>query len=504
LLVLVASAGRELGAQPAQPDRCLSARLIDAHRAVSGPAVRAVLSEPHQMICTADSGSVTLAKGTTIPQSVVIFAHAATVEANVHGDVMVIGGDLFLHPGSHIDGHAIAICGGVYASAEAYVKNGVVIEPCQKMRLANDGPTVTVEYWPRGLAPPVAVRFPVFFGFRIPSYDRSDGLSAGWGPTLNFDNAHVHLAPIVTYRSNLGHFDPSTVLSWSPASGTNLTFTGERTTATNDAWSRPGYFNSTATLGAGSDADNYYRSDRFSLRADHEWGDKQNNITPYVQVGDEFDQSVGPTLHSRHYAWSLIDPLDTSGVRRVNPPIDRGRVISATGGLKGSYTGSEGMTASGSLGIEVPFTSPVSGTWVQTTLDADVKFPTFADHTFEFTTHDVATAGTAAPAQRYAYVGGAPTIPTLYMLQEGGDDLVWLAGSYLIPVHLIAIPLFGYPQLGAYYTTASAGVRRLPHFTNNVGPQAIIGIFQFLFLIDPATRQTNFAVGAVLPSNFAF
>ena len=499
LALLALLAGSAHAQQQDQPS-CLTARLIDAHGAASGPVVRTVLAQPHEMLCGRDTTAITLARGANIPKSVVMIAHGAVVEDTVKGDVMVIGGDLFLHPGSHIDGHAIAICGGVYASAQASVRYGVVIEPCDKLKLMNDGPTVTVEYWPHGIAPPIAIKFPgIFYGLRVPTYDRSDGLSASWGPSLNFDTLRLRVAPMVTYRSNLGHFDPSLTVTWR-----FLTLVGERSTLTNDAWSRLGYYNSTATLGAGSDARNYYRSDHFTLVASRQYGDKQTNIVPFISLNDEFDRSVGPDLHSRHYAWSLIDPLDTSGIRRVNPPITRGRIISTQGGFKGQWTGEGGLSANGSLNLEVPFTSPVPGTWVQTTIDADVRIPSIADHTFEFQTHDVATAGRLAPAQRYAYLGGAPTIPTLFMLQEGGDDLVWLSGSYLIPLHIFTIPLFGPPQVGAYYTTGTAGIRHLGRFTNNIGPQAIIGIFQFVFLIDPATGHHDFAVGAVLPATPLF
>lgn len=495
LAVLVLLAGRVDAQQPSPPS-CLTARLVDAHGAVSGPVVRAVLGQPHEMLCARDTTTVTLSRGANIPKSIVIIAHGAAIEDTVNGDVMVIGGDLFLHPGSHINGHAIAICGGVYASAQASVRYGVVIEPCDKLKLTQDGPTVAVEYWPRGVAPPVALRFPgIFYGLRVPSYDRSDGLSVGWGPSLNFDSLRLHIAPLVTYRSNLGHFDPAVTVNWR-----FLTLVGERTTFTNDAWSRLGYFNSTASLVSGSDARNYYRSDHFTLQASHLYGDKQTNVTPFVSLNDELDRSVGPDLNSRHYAWSLINPLDTSGIRRVNPPITRGRIISTLGGLKGQWTGEGGLAASGMMSLEVPFTSPVSGTWVQSTLDADLRVPAISDHTFEFLTHDVITGGHQGPMQRFAYVGGAPTIPTLFMLQEGGDDLVWLSASYLIPVHVFSIPLFGPPQVGAYYTTGAAGVRRLGRFTNNIGPQAIVGIFQFVFLIDPATGHHDFAVGAVLPA----
>jgi len=500
-LALLASAGSVHAQQPDQPS-CLSARLVDSHGAVSGPVVRAVLAQPHDMLCARDTTKLTLSKGANIPRSIVLVAHGAIVEDTVHGDVMVIGGDLFLHPGSHIDGHAIAICGGVYASAQASVRYGVVIEPCEKLKLTADGPTVALEYWPRGIAPPFAIRFPgIFYGLRVPSYDRSDGLSVGYGPSLNFDSLHLHIAPLVTYRSNLGHFDPSLNINWR-----FLTLLGERSTVTNDAWSRPNYFNSTATFGTGSDARNYYRSDHVSLTATHTYGDaKSTNIVPFIGVNDEFDRSVGPDLHSRHYAWSLINPLDTSGIRRVNPPITRGRIISTLAGFKGQWSGEAGgPSATGSFGLEVPFTSPVSGTWVQSTLDADLKIPAIADHTFEFITHDIVTAGHAAPAQRFGYLGGAPTIPTLFMLQKGGDDLVWLSASYLIPVHIFTIPLFGPPQVGAYYATGTAGVRHLGQFTNNIGPQAIIGIFQFVFLVDPATGKHDFAVGAVLPATPLF
>src|SRR6185369_17647982 len=40
-----------------------------------------------------------------------------TVASTVHGDVIVVGGDLFLHPGARIDGRAIAYGGGVYNSS---------------------------------------------------------------------------------------------------------------------------------------------------------------------------------------------------------------------------------------------------------------------------------------------------------------------------------------------------------------------------------------------------
>src|SRR6185437_9745483 len=48
-------------------------------------------------------------------------------------------------------------------------------------------------------------------------------------------------------------------------------------------------------------------------------------------------------------------------------------------------------------------------------------FPTFATQHFAFHAHGVLTAGDTAPPQRFAYLGGAGTLPTLDVLSLGGD-----------------------------------------------------------------------------------
>src|SRR5207342_897886 len=60
---------------------------------------------------------VDLRKDTTYTSSVVILGRSATVASKVQGDVIVVGGDLFLHPGADISGNAIAIGGTVAPTA---------------------------------------------------------------------------------------------------------------------------------------------------------------------------------------------------------------------------------------------------------------------------------------------------------------------------------------------------------------------------------------------------
>src|ERR1035437_8835995 len=52
------------------------------------------------------------------------------------------------------------------------------------------------------------ISLPLGVGLRIPSYDRVNGLSLPWGPMITLSNGRFELDPTVTYRSNIGDFDP--------------------------------------------------------------------------------------------------------------------------------------------------------------------------------------------------------------------------------------------------------------------------------------------------------
>src|SRR3954464_15924922 len=50
---------------------------------------------------------------------------------------------------------------------------------------------------------------PLGFGVRIPTYDRVNGLTLPWGPELILGDDRFQLDALVSYRSNLGDWDPS-------------------------------------------------------------------------------------------------------------------------------------------------------------------------------------------------------------------------------------------------------------------------------------------------------
>ena len=82
------------------------------------------------------------------------------------------------------------------------------------------------------------VSLPGFFGARVPTYDRVDGVSLGYGPEIALDTGRIRLDPALTYRSQLGVVDPSVEGTWEPGRRTAIEARLARTTLTNDAWMR--------------------------------------------------------------------------------------------------------------------------------------------------------------------------------------------------------------------------------------------------------------------------
>jgi hypothetical protein len=485
------------------------ATLVSGHRAASEVLVRQTLSNPGYRVCYGPLGLGSLPADSVLPGSLVIFLGPgiegittpganASIAGTVHGDVIVFGGDLFLEPGAIVDGRAVAIGGGVYPSALATVHNGLVAERGARVGW-HGADTVAITYSPAPSGKPPFIAFPVLYGLRIPSYDRVNGLSVRWGPRFNIDSSRLVFDPIVTYRSNLGKFDPKGTAIFTPVDRLQIVGIAERGTFTNDGWSRPDLFNSLSTFVAGSDYRNYWRGDRMELDVQRLWGDQTAGVSlqPLVGVRDEFDWSTGPD-DPKHTPWTILDRDVPDKTRRFNPQIFVGRMATGLAGLSGAYHG-EGLMASGSVEIEVPFESPNGQRFEQTTVDGLLKFIQFTDWQFQFGLHALVTVGDTAPPQRFSYLGGGATIPTLDILQLGGDELLWGYGEFLVPIHLVKIPFFGYPGVGAYVTAGSAGVHGLPHFTTNVGPRLTLSVFELDWVIDPVTKFTEIGLGVNLP-----
>ncbi len=345
------------------------------------------------------------------------------------------------------------------------------------------------------------VTLPLGIGLRVPSYDRVNGLTLPWGPQLALSD-RLELNAIVKYRSHLGNWDPSLEGFIRPSTADELRLYVGRGTFTNDAWIRSDLMNSAAALFVGSDARNYFRADRASLRLIHTVATSAVTFTPFIGGNIERNWSTG-SLTPQKSPWSFFGRKGNLKMRRPNPPVSKGRINSFLAG-SGIAISRGGLDGKLDVSVEHAFKAPTfpcslfppvgppacgEGTFTQTTLDSHVKFPTFSTQTFEFTGHLVEAQGNISP-QRFAYLGGSGTLATVDLLALGGSKLLFLQGDYMIPIDRVVLPFVGSPFVALRYAAGTAGSGKLPPLIQNLGVGAGVSIFRVDYTIDPARNRS--------------
>jgi len=452
---------------------------------------------PHDLIVADSTRRLTFPRGTTLPRTAIIVGGDASVAATVHGDVIVVGGDLFLQPGATIQGKAIAIGGGVYGSTLALVTGGThsIRDGTFIASRTTDG--LHLDYRRLGTRDPT-IEFPLLDGLRVPAYDRVDGASLAWGPILR-PTARLEIDPTVTYRSHLGDWDPSVHMLVSPGEIWRLTLDARRGTFTNDAWINSDVVNSITTFSVGSDKRNYYRADRVEAavgRIDRVTISPTTTveIESYVGALTERAWSVGSTDTIGPNPWTLLNQNDPENVRRANPAIEPGRISAGVLGASARWRYGD-VTAGAIARIEVPWQAPNDVRFVQITADGTIQFPTFGLQRFRTDIHVVATPGDTAPPQRFSYMGGSSTLPVIRnLLSLGGDQLLHVDMRYEVPLPRFAIRYVGAPVFALRHRIGSAGIQDLPRFIQNVGATASLSFLRISYDIDPATREDHFGI----------
>ena len=347
------------------------------------------------------------------------------------------------------------------------------------------------------------ITLPLGIGLRVPSYDRVNGLTLPWGPQLVLWDDKLQLDALVSYRSHLGNWDPSLEGSIRPTTADEIKLYAGRGTFTNDSWTRSDLMNSAAVLFVGSDARNYFRADRASLRLIHTLATSAVTLTPFIGGSIEKDWSTG-SLTPDKTPWSFFGRKSDLKMRRPNPPVSKGRVNSVLGG-SGFQISRGGLEGKLDASVEHAFKAPTfacafpvivgppscgEAAFTQTTLDSRVKFPTFGSQTFEFKGHAVLAGGDVLPLQRWVYLGGAGTLATVDLLALGGDNLLFLMGDYVIPIDRIVLPFVGSPFLALTYSTGNAGVGTIPTLIQNLGVGAGVSVLRVDYTIDPASNRS--------------
>ena len=458
-----------------------------------GRILRAALAQPHIAIAPTQP-AITLPPDTTFTQGVVVIGADVYLESEVRGDVVVVGGDLFLRPGAAVLGRAIAYGGGVYFSllarveGTAYAFRDVTFVPTR-----GDG-QLALDFQRLRVDRSSVAELPGIYGLRLPGYNRVDGAVLPWGPALAFGGGRLQVEPLVTYRSHLGVVDPSVRIAFEGNGGLGAELFAGRGTFTNDAWMRGDLVNSAATLVFGDDVRNYYRATRVEAHLRRDLTRGPAFLVPGIGGLTEGARSVGAFGEPVSRPWSAFGRGDTTRLLRANPPVTGGWISSALATLDAGWDDGA-LQAGAEARLEVPVAVSRGERFVQLTVDATSGFRTFGTQRLDLRAHLVTTAGDAVPTQRYAYLGGGATLATLDPLALGGDELLFVEGVYSIPLHGLALPVVGAPTVGVRYAVGSAGIGSLPSLTQNVGLRLALPLLRVDFMVDPASGDRAVGIG---------
>jgi hypothetical protein len=469
--------------------------LADPGPRAASRELRAVLARPYRVIVGTDS-ILSLPRDSTFTETIVIIGvPRVTLASTVQGSVVVVGGDLWLHPGVAITEHALVYGGGVYATMLGTV-GGRTVAYRDFTYDVTEGPGGHVfTYRALGFDEFEPIELPGAYGIRVPAYDRVNGLSLPFGPRFWLDSTRFSVEPIITYRSDLGKVDPEIRASMFLTRSSAIELTAARTTLTNESWIRGPFINSLSALFAGTDVRNYRRADWAELRYRHQLERDNGTVTPFIAAQSERAWSVPPGVGAGSGPWSLFGRNDEEeGMLRPNPPVAHGRISSILGGAEAELQFQD-VEFRGSSIVEGPVEAPGDARFVQATLDGRVRFPAIRNHRFQVEMHSLLTFGDIAPPQRFSYLGGSGTLPTVLLLSMGGDQLLFFESMYTIPIERVSIKFVGSPSVSLRHMIGSAGVDRLPGFVNNVGVRISWSLLKADFVLDPETRDTDVSFG---------
>ncbi len=453
-----------------------------------------VLASPHTV--RAGSERLVLTRDSTFPTGLIVLARPTYLAGRVHGDVVVVGADLFLRPGVNVAGRAAAVGGTVTSTTLGTVRDGTLSFRDETYDVTREDGAYVLRH--RDLRPEPdepLVSLPGIQGLLPPRYDRVDGLSIPIGVALSTPGGLAQLQLDATYRSRLGTVDPGASLTVTPSEHLRLQARGARDTRTNDDWIYSDLVNSLTSFFGGVDARNYFRSTGGDVRVIGTVDYSSFHLEPYVGARLERIGAISATGD----VWSLLERNDSLGMRRPNPAVEPGDLHAALAGVDWTVE-TDGITGHGYVRAEQSFATPAgTSRFLQLTVHASAQFPTFGSQSLHVEAHGVATTGDAVPRARYAYLGGSGTLPTLDLLEQGGTALLFVENRYLIPIDAVQLPFIGSPVLTIRDAFGAAGVGSLPSLQHEIG--AGIGLSALHFDVNTAVagrKRTKVGVGISL------
>lgn len=423
-----------------------------------------VLARPH----TVRSGTArfTLERNETVSTSLVVIGEPAYLSGHVQGDVVVVGGDLYLHPGVVITGRAAAVGGSVMSTSLGEVAGGTRSYPLETYDIGRATPgLIALRARPMAASPDSAPYFAFGPAMLIPRYDRVDGLSLPLGAKLALRDTMYVVTPSITYRSRLGKWDPGVAVIAHPASMLRLEGRVARDTRTNEEWISHPIVSSLVTFAFGNDTRNWFRSDIAEARAFVPLRRGGLLVEPFVGGRYERVRPVSATGN----VYSIMG-RDEDDIGRPNPLVDSASIGSALGGVRVATP--DGSSVESGVTLQLEKSLSVTGhtsSFLQGVLDGYVEFPTIRTQRLRVRGHAIATSSDSVTKARWSYLGGSGTLPVLETLDLGGPQLVFVESRYFIPITAITLPVVGSPVLTLRHIIGNAWNGDAPPLQQEVG-----------------------------------
>jgi hypothetical protein len=450
--------------------------------------IRRFLAESPLLILTQDT---TIARSDTLRGRIAAIGIALRIDGVVDGDLLIVDSNVFVRPNGVVRGTVTNIAGGFFPSSVARVDADVTAHADAPYDVEHrEGGVRIIGLTRRRDFDPGR-----FWGLRIPTYDRTAGLTLSAGATW-YPIPPARVEPRVQawggYAFEREDFVGRASLGFA-GFDMALEIGAERITATQDRWIRDDVLNSLGVLAKGSDYRDYYAAERVWASLTRFAGD----VTILLQGAIE-DASSLPAQD----VWSVAEPDSI----RPNASIDEGRIASATLGADASI-GSDWIEMRLSLSAEAGW--EVAGgdfDFRRYLAGAQIAMSAFSNHTLEIDgrVQGPLPGSDSLPQQRRGLLGGLGTVETLPIGALRGDRLALVRTTYAIPLEPWRIPILGPPTIEAVHAVGSAWTwGSSADFVQALGVRIHFPLVYLFAFVDPAgDRGPGFGIAARFRSHF--
>ena len=452
--------------------------------------LRSALDGPHQLI----TQDILIGRSDTLRGTILVVQARFILEGTVIGDVVGVDANMYYRPNAVVTGQVTNIAGGFYPSELARIgaREDRPLAPYVVLRSGDD---LIIEG--TNNRPTIAMEGP--FGFRVPEYNRVDGLRVEWGPTLllpPFAGAEPFVGASIGYATERGDIIKRAAFGFKRGRST-LTFGwDDEVTETNDRWMRSDLKNSLSVIWNGKDYRNYYAAQRFygEFARVLERGPR---TTSYWIRGQREDAS--PLV-----AADVFTVLEPDSVRN-NPFVPPSTITSISAGAASQFLG-----ATSAWNVNAWVESAGGGL-----VDSDHAFNMYglggvyamkaiANQTLEIEANVRGPLpGTdALPQQRWTFVGGSGTLYTYDIGQFRGDRLFFVESEYTIPfAQRLKLPFLGLPRLKLMHNIGMAWSEDVERdFEQNIGARLQFTVAHVRYVMNPRNSDSKFSVGLSFPS----